>query len=124
LDEHLGAGWGEKVVQLGWGAVGWDGDAGLWGLEERDAVVEGVGREGLDCYAGVLAPGEQGVVDWGWAAEVWEEGRVDVEAAIFGGVDKAGRDEEAEGDGDDEVDGVAIRFGHIPTGECVSHMNG
>jgi hypothetical protein len=28
-------------------------------------------------------------------------------------VDEAGRDEEAEGDGYDEVDGVAVWFGHL-----------
>lgn len=40
---------------------------------------------------------------------------MDVEAAVFGGVDEAGRDEEAEGDGDDEVDGVTVWFGHLLT---------
>jgi hypothetical protein len=123
-DEHLGAGWGEQVVQLCGGAAGRDGDTWLGRLEERDALVEGLGREGLDCDAGVEAPGEEGVVDWGWAAEVGEEGGVDVDAAVFGGVDEAGRDEEAEGNGNDEVYGITVWFGHIPTCECVSDMNG
>lgn len=36
-----------------------------------------------------------------WAAEVREEGGVDVQAAVGGGVEDAGGDEEAEGDGYD-----------------------
>jgi hypothetical protein len=31
----------------------------------------------------------------------------------LGGVDEAGRDEQAEGDGDDQVDGMAVGFGHL-----------
>ena len=71
LDKHLGAERGEEVVQLGGGAVGGNRDAGVWGLEERDAVVEGFGGEGLDGDARVRAPGEEGVVDWGGAAEAF-----------------------------------------------------
>ena len=38
---------------------------------------------------------------------------MDVETAVFGGVDEAGRDEEAEGDGDYKINGVAVWFGHL-----------
>jgi hypothetical protein len=65
---------------------------------------------------------------------------VDVEAAVFGGVDEAWGDKEAEGDGDDQVDGFAVGVGHllivnirdnedeelstyIPARECVSHVD-
>lgn len=41
---------------------------------------------------------------------------MDVETAVFGGVDEARGDKEAEGDGDDEVYGVAVGFGHLKTG--------
>jgi hypothetical protein len=41
---------------------------------------------------------------------------MDIEAAVFGGIDEAGWDEEAEGDGNDYVDGVAIWFGHLVGG--------
>ena len=37
-----------------------------------------------------------------------EERGVDVEAAEFGGVEEAWGDEEAEGNGDDEVDGAVV----------------
>ena len=73
LDKHLGAERGEQVVQLGGGAVWGDGNAWVWGLEQRDAVVEGEGGEGLDGYPRVCAPGEEGVVDWGGATETCED---------------------------------------------------
>jgi hypothetical protein len=70
--KHLGAERGEQVVQLGRCAVGGDGDARVRGLEQRDAVVEGVWGEGLNGDAGVCAPGEERVVDWGGAAEAFD----------------------------------------------------
>jgi hypothetical protein len=76
LDKHLGAERGEQVVQLGRGAVG--GDARVRGLEQRDAVVEGVGGEGLDGYAGVRAPDEERVMDWSGAAEAFSDCVLDV----------------------------------------------
>jgi hypothetical protein len=72
---------------------------------------------------------------------------VDVEAPVFGRAEEARGNKEAEGDGNDQVDGVAIRLGHlsgdyvrgrqkwkgviksrgdrtyIPTGERVSYMD-
>lgn len=36
-----------------------------------------------------------------------------VEAAVLGGVDESWRDEEAKGDGNDQVDEVTGGFGHL-----------
>lgn len=41
--------------------------------------------------------------------QVRQEGRVHVEAAVAGVGEDTGRDQEAEGDGDDEVDGAGWR---------------
>ncbi len=38
---------------------------------------------------------------------------MNVEPAVFGSVDKTGRDEQAERDGDDQVDGLAAGLGHL-----------
>ena len=57
----------------------------------------------LQADAGVGAAVQQGVLEGCWAAEVGEEGGVDVQTAVGGGVEDAGGDEEAEGDGYDEV---------------------
>lgn len=38
---------------------------------------------------------------------------MDVKAAILGSVDEAWRHEESEGDGNDQVDRVAVGFGHL-----------
>ena len=38
---------------------------------------------------------------------------MDIEAAVFGSVDEAWGDEKPERDGDDQVDGVAVRCGHL-----------
>ncbi len=44
---------------------------------------------------------------------LWEEGWVDVETAVFGGMEKSRWDEETEGDGNDEVDILAVWSGHL-----------
>lgn len=43
---------------------------------------------------------------------------MDVETAVLGGAEESGRDEEAKGDGDDEVDGLTRESRHL--GEHVS----
>jgi hypothetical protein len=40
---------------------------------------------------------------------------VDVETAVFGGAEETGRNKEAEGDGDDEVDVFVVGLGHLGT---------
>lgn len=64
--------------------------------------------------------GEQGVVQRGRPAQVGQEGRVDVEPAVPGRAQDAGRDEEAEGDGYDQVVGQGRR----PAGEGVEGVDG
>ena len=54
----------------------------------------------------------------GGTAEVWEKRRVDVETFVFGEVQDARGYEEAEGYGDDEVDGDV----GSPAGEGVDYM--
>ena len=60
--------------------------------------------EGLECDAGVGVGVEERPLDRGWAVEVGEEGGGDVDAAEAGEGEDPRRDEEAEGDGDYEVD--------------------
>lgn len=57
-----------------------------------------------------------------WAAEVGEEGRVDVEATVCSGVEDAGWDQEAEGDGDDQI--WRMRRGWRPGLEGVDLVDG
>lgn len=58
------------------GAAG--GGHGEGPLREDDAVVEGVLVEGLQGHACEGPRGEEGVLERGGAAEVWEEGGVQV----------------------------------------------
>lgn len=57
-----------------------------------------------------------------WSAKVRKERRVDVEAAVGGGVEDAGWDEEAERDGDYEV--WRVRCGWRPGSESVDLVDG
>ena len=77
---------------------------------------------GLQADARVGAAVQQGVLEGCWAAEVREEGGVDVQTAIGGGVEDARGYEEAEGDGYDEVWGEAGWWG--PGGEGVDLVDG
>lgn len=102
--------------------VVWDGEAWGGGLGEDDAVVEFFWVHCLQTDAGVGAAVQKGVLEGRWAAEVREEGGVDVETAVGGGVEDAGGDEEAEGDGYDEV---WWRGGwRRPGSECVDLVDG
>lgn len=53
---------------------------------------------GLQADARVRAAAQQGMLERCWAAEVWKQRGVDVEAAVGGGFEDAGGDEQAEGD--------------------------
>jgi hypothetical protein len=44
---------------------------------------------------------------------LWEERRVDIEPAVFGGAEETGRDKEAKGDGENQVDGLTARLWHL-----------
>lgn len=46
---------------------------------------------------------------------------MDVEAPVFGGADETGRDKETEGDGNNQVDGVAAWPGHLELGVSTWH---
>ena len=70
-------------------------------LGEDEAVVEFGGVHCLQADAGVGAAGEEGVLEGCGTAEVGEERGVDVQAAVGGGGEDTGGDEEAEGDGYD-----------------------
>lgn len=73
------------------------------GLREHEAMVEFCRMHGLQADACVRAAVQQGMLEGCWAAKVGQERRVDVEAAVGGGVQDAGWDEEAEGDGYYEI---------------------
>lgn len=49
---------------------------------------------------------------------------MDVETAVLGATEDARRDEEAKGDGDDEVDGLATDGGEGPAREGVALVGG
>lgn len=64
-------------------------------------MVEFCWVHGLEADACVCAAVEEGVLEGCWAAEVREQGGMDVEASVGGGFEDAGWDEQAEGDGYD-----------------------
>lgn len=63
---------------------------------------------------------QDGVFNWGWATQVWQQRRMDIEAAILREIEDARWHEEAEGDGYDEV----YRGGGGPAGEGVEGVGG
>jgi hypothetical protein len=62
------------------------------------------------------------MLEWCWTAQVGEQRGVDVETAVGGGFENAGWDEEAEGDGHDEI--WRVGRGRCPGGEGVDLVDG
>jgi hypothetical protein len=83
---------------------------------EKDLTVVHLRRmQRLQCDTGMGTRVQQRPLDGGRAAEIREQRRVDIKAAICGIREQARRDQQAERDGDDEVYGRGRR----PAGEGV-----
>lgn len=104
LDKHVRALGGERVEEVACSAGRWDGDTRRRSLEQDGAMVKGCGVERLQGAARGGAVEQQSPLDGCGPAQVWQERRVDVEAAILERVEDARRDKEAEGDGDEQVE--------------------
>ena len=105
VDQHVGARAGQSFLQRGGGLVGPDGEARRGGLRQHHALVEALRVQRLHAHACVGALLQHGMLDRGGAAQVGEQRRVHVEAAVAGEGQDARGHEQAEGDGDDEVVG-------------------
>lgn len=101
-----------------------NGDSGRRGLGDDGPGIKGLRGESLDGDAGVRELVEEGVVEGGWAAEVRQQRRMNIQPPILSLAQDPRRHKQSKRNSNNKVDLLSIWcLRQVPAGECITDVN-